>query len=122
MDESKIKVLKALECDNDGNVVYEESFYINREDLQTLISELMGSDFDDVDDFIDNYEPEVDGVDIYEAAKERGMELEDCIEDDTESFADELDESDIKGFDSLDDTDFGDEEDFEIEGDEDFNE
>ena len=64
MDENKVKVSKALEIDNDGNVVYEEAFYINKDDLEKLVKDIMGDDFADADDFLSEYEPEVDGADI----------------------------------------------------------
>ena len=114
MDENKVKVLKALEIDNDGEVVYEEAFYIKKEDLDKLVKDIMGDDFTDVDDFLSEYEPEVDGVDIYEAAKERGIEVEDYVEDEFNEFGEELSLDDIDGFESLDDMEFGKEEELDI--------
>ena len=114
MDENKVKVLKALEIDNDGEVVYEEAFYIKKEDLDKLVKDIMGDDFTDADDFLSEYEPEVDGVDIYEAAKERGIEVEDYVEDKFNEFGEELSLDDIDGFESLDDMEFGEEEELDI--------
>lgn len=114
MDENKVKVLKALEIDNDGEVVYEEAFYIKKEDLDKLVKDIMGDDFTDADDFLSEYEPEVDGVDIYEAAKERGIEVEDYVEDEFNEFGEELSLADIDGFESLDDMEFGEEEELDI--------
>ena len=114
MDENKVKVLKALEIDNDGEVVYEEAFYIKKEDLDRLVKDIMGDDFTDADDFLSEYEPEVDGVDIYEAAKERGIEVEDYVEDEFNEFGEELSLDDIDGFESLDDMEFGEEEELDI--------
>lgn len=114
MDENKVKVLKALEIDNDGEVVYEEAFYIKKEDLDKLVKDIMGDDFTDADDFLSEYEPEVDGVDIYEAAKERGIEVEDYVEDEFNEFGEELSLDDIDGFESLDDMEFGEEEELDI--------
>lgn len=114
MDENKVKVLKALEVDNDGEVVYEEAFYIKKEDLDKLVKDIMGDDFTDADDFLSEYEPEVDGVDIYEAAKERGIEVEDYVEDEFNEFGEELSLDDIDGFESLDDMEFGEEEELDI--------
>lgn len=114
MDENKVKVLKALEIDNDGEIVYEEAFYIKKEDLDKLVKDIMGDDFTDADDFLSEYEPEVDGVDIYEAAKERGIEVEDYVEDEFNEFGEELSLDDIDGFESLDDMEFGEEEELDI--------
>lgn len=114
MDENKVKVLKALEIDNDGEVVYEEAFYIKKEDLDKLVKDIMGDDFTDADDFLSEYEPEVDGVDIYEAAKEKGIEVEDYVEDEFNEFGEELSLDDIDGFESLDDMEFGEEEELDI--------
>lgn len=114
MDENKVKVLKALEIDNDGEVVYEEAFYINKEDLDKLVKDIMGDDFNDADDFLSEYEPEIDGVDIYEAAKERGIEVEDYVEDEFNELGEELSLDDIDGFESLDDMEFGEEEELDI--------
>lgn len=114
MDENKVKVLKALEIDNDGEVVYEEAFYIKKEDLDKLVKDIMGDDFTDADDFLSEYEPEVDGVDIYEAAKERGIEVEDYVEDEFNELGEELSLDDIDGFESLDDMEFGEEEELDI--------
>lgn len=114
MDENKVKVLKALEIDNDGEVVYEEAFYIKKEDLDKLVKDIMGDDFTDADDFLSDYEPEIDGVDIYEAAKERGIEVEDYVEDEFNELGEELSLDDIDGFESLDDMEFGEEEELDI--------
>lgn len=114
MDENKVKVLKALEIDNDGEVVYEEAFYIKKEDLDKLVKDIMGDDFNDADDFLSEYEPEIDGVDIYEAAKERGIEVEDYVEDEFNELGEELSLDDIDGFESLDDMEFGEEEELDI--------
>lgn len=114
MDENKVKVLKALENDNDGEVVYEEAFYIKKEDLDKLVKDIMGDDFTDADDFLSEYEPEIDGVDIYEAAKERGIEVEDYVEDEFNELGEELSLDDIDGFESLDDMEFGEEEELDI--------
>lgn len=114
MDENKVKVSKALEIDNDGNVVYEEAFYINKDDLEKLVKDIMGDDFADADDFLSEYEPEVDGADIYEAAKERGIEVEDYVDDEFNELGEEISSDDLEGFDSLDDLEFGDEEELDI--------
>jgi hypothetical protein len=114
MDDNKVKVLKALEIDNDGEVVYEEAFYIKKEDLDKLVKDIMGDDFTDADDFLSDYEPEIDGVDIYEAAKERGIEVEDYVEDEFNELGEELSLDDIDGFESLDDMEFGEEEELDI--------
>lgn len=114
MDDNKVKVLKALEIDNDGEVVYEEAFYIKKEDLDKLVKDIMGDDFTDADDFLSEYEPEIDGVDIYEAAKERGIEVEDYVEDEFNELGEELSLDDIDGFESLDDMEFGEEEELDI--------
>lgn len=114
MDENKVKVSKALEIDNDGNVVYEEAFYINKDDLEKLVKDIMGDDFADADDFLSEYEPEVDGADIYEAAKERGIEVEDYVDDEFNELGEEISSDDLEGFDSLDDLEFGDEEELGI--------
>ena len=114
MDDNKVKVLKALEIDNDGEVVYEEAFYIKKEDLDKLVKDIMGDDFTDADDFLSDYEPEIDGVDIYEAAKERDIEVEDYVEDEFNELGEELSLDDIDGFESLDDMEFGEEEELDI--------
>lgn len=114
MDENKVKVSKALEIDNDGNIVYEEAFYINKDDLEKLVKDIMGDDFADADDFLSEYEPEVDGADIYEAAKERGIEVEDYVDDEFNELGEEISSDDLEGFDSLDDLEFGDEEELDI--------
>lgn len=114
MDDNKVKVLKALEIDNDGEVVYGEAFYIKKEDLDKLVKDIMGDDFTDADDFLSKYEPEIDGVDIYEAAKERGIEVEDYVEDEFNELGEELSLDDIDGFESLDDMEFGEEEELDI--------
>lgn len=114
MNENKVKVSKALEIDNDGNVVYEEAFYINKDDLEKLVKDIMGDDFTDADDFLSEYEPEVDGADIYEAAKERGIEVEDYVDDEFNELGEEISLDDLDGFDSLDDMEFGDEEELDI--------
>lgn len=114
MDENKVKVSKALEIDNDDNVVYEEAFYINKDDLEKLVKDIMGDDFADADDFLSEYEPEVDGADIYEAAKERGIEVEDYVDDEFNELGEEISSDDLEGFDSLDDLEFGDEEELDI--------
>lgn len=114
MDENKVKVSKALEIDNDGNVVYEEAFYINKDDLEKLVKDIMGDDFTDADDFLSEYEPEVDGADIYEAAKERGIEVEDYVDDEFNELGEEISSDDLEGFGSLDDMEFGDEEELDI--------
>lgn len=114
MDENKVKVSKALEIDNDGNVVYEEAFYINKDDLEKLVKDIMGDDFTDADDFLSEYEPEVDGADIYEAAKERGIEVEDYVDDEFNELGEEISLDDLDGFGSLDDMEFGDEEELDI--------
>lgn len=114
MDENKVKVSKALEINNDGNVVYEEAFYINKDDLEKLVKDIMGDDFTDADDFLSEYEPEVDGADIYEAAKERGIEVEDYVDDEFNELGEEISLDDLDGFDSLDDMEFGDEEELDI--------
>lgn len=114
MDENKVKVSKALEIDNDGNVVYEEAFYINKDDLEKLVKDIMGDDFADADDFLSEYEPEVDGADIYEAAKERGIGVEDYVDDEFNELGEEISSDDLEGFDSLDDLEFGDEEELDI--------
>ena len=114
MDENKVKVSKALEIDNDGNVVYEEAFYIIKDDLEKLVKDIMGDDFADADDFLSEYEPEVDGADIYEAAKERGIEVEDYVDDEFNELGEEISSDDLEGFDSLDDLEFGDEEELDI--------
>lgn len=114
MDENKVKVSKALEIDNDSNVVYEEAFYINKDDLEKLVKDIMGDDFADADDFLSEYEPEVDGADIYEAAKERGIEVEDYVDDEFNELGEEISSDDLEGFDSLDDLEFGDEEELDI--------
>lgn len=114
MDENKVKVSKALEIDNDGNVVYEEAFYINKDDLEKLVKDIMGDDFADADDFLSEYEPEVDGADIYEAAKERGIKVEDYVDDEFNELGEEISSDDLEGFDSLDDLEFGDEEELDI--------
>ena len=114
MDENKVKVLKALEVDNDGEVVYEEAFYIKKDDLDKIVKDIMGDDYTDADDFLSEYEPEVDGVDVYEAAKERGIEVEDYIEDEFNELDEEISLDDLEGFGSLDDMEFGDEEELDI--------
>ena len=109
--ENKIEILKELELDDDGNVLYKDSFKIFAEDLAEILTvDVEG--FDDVEEFLENYDPESDGMEVYEIAKKNGLEIEDCLEDNLNEENDGLDdeEIDMSEFDSLDDLELDDED------------
>lgn len=109
--ENKIEILKELELDEDGEVIYKDAFMISEEDLIELITmDIEG--FDDLDEFLENYDPSTDGFEVYEVAKRKGMEITDCIEDNINEENDGLNNEDFdpSEFDSLDDLDFDDDE------------
>lgn len=112
--ENKIEILKELQLDDDENVIYKDSFKISVEDLTEILStDIEG--YDDVEEFLENYDPDSDGMEVYEIAKEKGLDIEECLEDNINEENAGLNDEDIdlSEFDSLDDLDGLDEDDEE---------
>ena len=102
-----IEILTALEVDDDGNEVYKESFKIDKDELEAII-EVDLPDYETLDEFLEVYEPETDGVEVYEIAKEKGLNVEKEV---VNAFEDEEEEDfDTSEYDSLDDMDFEDDD------------
>lgn len=112
--ENKIEILKELQLDDDENVIYKDSFKISVEDLTEILSTDIER-YDDVEEFLENYDPDSDGMEVYEIAKEKGLDIEECLEDNINEENAGLNDEDIdlSEFDSLDDLDGLDEDDEE---------
>lgn len=106
-----VEVVKSLELDENDEPVYKESFMISRDNLENVVLDYMDG-FDDVDEFLENYYPELDGEEVYEIAKDKGWieseELINLLDGDNDG-----EEIDITGFESIDD--YSDDSDLEDE-------
>lgn len=106
-----VEVVKSLELDENDEPVYKESFMISRDNLENVVLDYMDG-FDDVDEFLENYYPELDGEEAYEIAKDKGWieseELINLLDGDNDG-----EEIDITGFESIDD--YSDDSDLEDE-------
>lgn len=106
-----VEVVKSLELDENNEPVYKESFMISRDNLENVVLDYMDG-FDDVDEFLENYYPELDGEEVYEIAKDKGWieseELINLLDGDNDG-----EEIDITGFESIDD--YSDDSDLEDE-------
>lgn len=99
MNDNQVEVIKELE-EKDGEVVYKDAFIIDVNDLASIIEEDMPY-FNDVDDFLENYDYETDGNDAYNYAKDKNFNIKDVVEN---SYADEEEdnfETDTNGFDDI---------------------
>ena len=64
-------------CDDDGEAVGETNFVVPADWLAKLYDEKFSEQYGSFDDFMDAYEPEVDGEFIYQAAIKDGVLKED---------------------------------------------
>lgn len=103
-----VEILMALELDDDDEEVYRESFKVSREVLDKVLAE-SSLGFDDVDEFLSMYDPDYDGLELYEILKVKGYDVEKEVYDLFKEENDEDDE-DMEGFDNLDGFDDLDEE------------
>lgn len=102
--DNQVEVLMAIDVDDDGNAVMKDAFLIDRNDLERVLNERIGG-FEDAATFLSEYDPETDGVEVFEAVKDMGIPFDRskyCLSEDGE---DEDDDLDLDGFDSLEDID-----------------
>lgn len=101
----KLDILKTLVFDDEDEIVYKESFKINPSDLE----EILKHEYDvykDVEEFMENYEPETDGVAVYNIACKHSFDIEEEVVDVFgEEEADDKEELDLSEYESLDDED-----------------